>query len=140
MTKSIRMAWYGVGVGVRADVIAAVPPAAATASSRLRTMFTATSPSSASSHEQPALTRDFTSILRVIALSSTTSTCMLARIDQTVLDDGRASLGSANGTTAAVQVAAVGVVASVRQVLIRSERRVGKECLRLCRSRWSPYH
>ena len=25
--------------------------------------------------------------------------------------------------------------------LIRSEeRRVGKECLRLCRSRWSPYH
>ena len=20
------------------------------------------------------------------------------------------------------------------------ERRVGKECLRLCRSRWSPYH
>ena len=26
-------------------------------------------------------------------------------------------------------------------VLKRSEeRRVGKECLRLCRSRWSPYH
>ena len=26
-------------------------------------------------------------------------------------------------------------------VPIRSEeRRVGKECLRLCRSRWSPYH
>ena len=25
--------------------------------------------------------------------------------------------------------------------LMRSEeRRVGKECLRLCRSRWSPYH
>ena len=25
--------------------------------------------------------------------------------------------------------------------MIRSEeRRVGKECLRLCRSRWSPYH
>ena len=24
---------------------------------------------------------------------------------------------------------------------VRSEeRRVGKECLRLCRSRWSPYH
>ena len=22
----------------------------------------------------------------------------------------------------------------------REERRVGKECLRLCRSRWSPYH
>ena len=27
------------------------------------------------------------------------------------------------------------------QYLYRSEeRRVGKECLRLCRSRWSPYH
>ena len=27
------------------------------------------------------------------------------------------------------------------QVFVRSEeRRVGKECLRLCRSRWSPYH
>ena len=27
------------------------------------------------------------------------------------------------------------------QVSDRSEeRRVGKECLRLCRSRWSPYH
>ena len=30
---------------------------------------------------------------------------------------------------------------SIRQSLDRSEeRRVGKECLRLCRSRWSPYH
>ena len=27
------------------------------------------------------------------------------------------------------------------QMVSRSEeRRVGKECLRLCRSRWSPYH
>ena len=27
------------------------------------------------------------------------------------------------------------------QMALRSEeRRVGKECLRLCRSRWSPYH
>ena len=26
-------------------------------------------------------------------------------------------------------------------LIVRSEeRRVGKECLRLCRSRWSPYH
>ena len=28
-----------------------------------------------------------------------------------------------------------------KEVIVRSEeRRVGKECLRLCRSRWSPYH
>ena len=25
-------------------------------------------------------------------------------------------------------------------VMRSEERRVGKECLRLCRSRWSPYH
>ena len=29
----------------------------------------------------------------------------------------------------------------IGQAAVRSEeRRVGKECLRLCRSRWSPYH
>ena len=28
----------------------------------------------------------------------------------------------------------------VSSVLRSEERRVGKECLRLCRSRWSPYH
>ena len=33
------------------------------------------------------------------------------------------------------------LVAEAMQRKIRSEeRRVGKECLRLCRSRWSPYH
>ena len=29
---------------------------------------------------------------------------------------------------------------TVRKVLRSGERRVGKECERLCRSRWSPYH
>ena len=28
----------------------------------------------------------------------------------------------------------------LRQKVRSEERRVGKECLRLCRSRWSPYH
>ena len=33
------------------------------------------------------------------------------------------------------------IVAIIQLFWIRSEeRRVGKECLRLCRSRWSPYH
>ena len=32
-------------------------------------------------------------------------------------------------------------IASLKDEEARSEeRRVGKECLRLCRSRWSPYH
>ena len=31
-------------------------------------------------------------------------------------------------------------VREIRLVDRSEERRVGKECLRLCRSRWSPYH
>ena len=31
-------------------------------------------------------------------------------------------------------------VCGVTRHLRSEERRVGKECLRLCRSRWSPYH
>ena len=48
------------------------------------------------------------------------------------------STGSGKSSTInalfSMQVAEVGV--GVRS----EERRVGKECLRLCRSRWSPYH
>ena len=33
------------------------------------------------------------------------------------------------------------IEATIDEAMTRSEeRRVGKECLRLCRSRWSPYH
>ena len=33
------------------------------------------------------------------------------------------------------------IIQGLNEGLVRSEeRRVGKECLRLCRSRWSPYH
>ena len=36
---------------------------------------------------------------------------------------------------------AVGLGVEVNKFTDRKrERRVGKECLRLCRSRWSPYH
>ena len=44
-------------------------------------------------------------------------------------------------------VRTAGIVANMMQATIvnegkqrSEERRVGKECLRLCRSRWSPYH
>ena len=41
------------------------------------------------------------------------------------------------GTTAFVkELTNPGLVPTIRS----EERRVGKECLRLCRSRWSPYH
>ena len=32
------------------------------------------------------------------------------------------------------------VDAAVRAIIRSEERRVGKECARKCRSRWSPYH
>ena len=39
------------------------------------------------------------------------------------------------------QTAQINAMANSLANAIRSEeRRVGKECLRLCRSRWSPYH
>ena len=31
-------------------------------------------------------------------------------------------------------------IANIEKGKRSEERRVGKECLRLCRSRWSPYH
>ena len=38
-------------------------------------------------------------------------------------------------------IVGVSVAVGIYIILSRSEeRRVGKECLRLCRSRWSPYH
>src|SRR3546814_20708271 len=41
----------------------------------------------------------------------------------------------------ALQVSAASGIDLARHLLIRSEeRRVGKECVSTCRSRWSPYH
>src|SRR3546814_14252062 len=40
----------------------------------------------------------------------------------------------------ACQAEACDLAPSVRQQLRSEERRVGKECVSTCRSRWSPYH
>src|SRR3546814_3988790 len=49
-------------------------------------------------------------------------------------------VSSAKGPTPAIMLPQGGVV-STRAASIRSEeRRVGKECVSTCRSRWSPYH
>ena len=44
-------------------------------------------------------------------------------------------------TIAEVQEWVLKLYNTCEQTITRSEeRRVGKECFRLCRSRWSPYH
>ena len=58
--------------------------------------------------------------------------------DSTVQPNGKVGLsgskGEAKGDTTGVSVTA-------KSSVIRSEeRRVGKECTVVCRSRWSPYH
>ena len=40
----------------------------------------------------------------------------------------------------AVKIGMVSSSALIEKIARSEERRVGKECLRLCRSRWSPYH
>ena len=43
------------------------------------------------------------------------------------------------GVAVGCLIGSIGPVFSVQENR-SEERRVGKECLRLCRSRWSPYH
>src|SRR3546814_11078097 len=50
---------------------------------------------------------------------------------------GPAVIGRANGLYG-IGVAVAALIAAPR--LDIEERRVGKECVRTCRSRWSPYH
>src|SRR3546814_9233160 len=51
------------------------------------------------------------------------------------------SLPSPTGETNTLQLAGRGVFACISPWNFRSEeRRVGKECVSTCRSRWSPYH
>src|SRR3546814_14196021 len=50
-------------------------------------------------------------------------------------------LGPGRGTLAADALRAMQMAALTPKVHFRSEeRRVGKECVSTCRSRWSPYH
>ena len=55
-----------------------------------------------------------------------------------------AQLGKNGGyrlTRHPAEISAGEIIKAAEGTLTRSEeRRVGKECLRLCRSRWSPYH
>src|SRR3546814_16595848 len=68
-----------------------------------------------------------------------------------VTDDLVVALPTSAGKTREAQIAALMTLSSARRVLIvtplrafcttrSGERRVGKECVSTCRSRWSPYH
>ena len=52
-------------------------------------------------------------------------------MEQYIIKGGNPLVGDV--TISGAKNAALGILRS-------EERRVGKECLRLCRSRWSPYH
>src|SRR3546814_14554089 len=69
--------------------------------------------------------------------------------DTTALSSGEpqrkaaADLGAVSRAGIAVRIfhtSVAGADASVRLFARSEERRVGKECVSLCRSRWSPYH
>src|SRR3546814_16843723 len=83
----------------------------------------------------------------------------LRRHDPTILDAGRFAalvrlswqglrayldnpviLASLPGANAVEQVMRAVVDGGLESVLRSEERRVGKECVSTCRSRWSPYH
>ena len=70
------------------------------------------------------------------------------KISQEIKDELKAEVAelTRQGKTASMAVIQVGADPA-SSVYVRNkknarseERRVGKECLRLCRSRWSPYH
>src|SRR3546814_15343014 len=54
--------------------------------------------------------------------------------------DGERLLGMVRDDRDDVHVALLQRLAAVRGRLRSEERRVGKECVSTCRSRWSPYH
>ena len=71
------------------------------------------------------------------------------RLDQKITKRANQQAGSSQSTSQRSQrdeiiervSYAVGFIFVVSAISSRSEeRRVGKECVRLCRSRWSPYH
>src|SRR3546814_19930144 len=51
------------------------------------------------------------------------------------------TLVDVSGTRGVERITKKGIVANGKEHEVRSEeRRVGKECVSTCRSRWSPYH
>ena len=58
----------------------------------------------------------------------------------TKVGDAYVTLEIADGTEVVMQKAAITMLLPKGTIKRSEERRVGKECRPLCRSRWSPYH
>ena len=61
---------------------------------------------------------------------------MLIKMQVNSGDIGELQINVVDGNNVPIKDARVIISRKTRS----EERRVGKECLRLCRSRWSPYH
>src|SRR3546814_1425528 len=70
------------------------------------------------------------------ALVTGVQTCALPISDVFIRGGVIASMGGVLGAGTAVMMS----VHRARQAKRSEERRVGKECVSTCRSRWSPYH
>ena len=79
------------------------------------------------------LGKDRSGIVAEVATALAECGANIDDISQTILDD---IFSMTMLTTLNPEVADFNTVQEKRS----EERRVGKECLRLCRSRWSPYH
>src|SRR3546814_1099357 len=78
--------------------------------------------------------------LGIEALSRGAEQCLFAEQDRDALDAMRKNLATF-GAAARADIRAGSVLALGPARRTRSEeRRVGKECVSTCRSRWSPYH
>src|SRR3546814_1745875 len=74
------------------------------------------------------------------ALVTGVQTCALPIFDRRAIDQDRRGRGGAEHAVG-IDLLDMGTGGQHRDDRLRSEeRRVGKECVSTCRSRWSPYH
>src|SRR3546814_14030913 len=61
-------------------------------------------------------------------------------IASTIIDNGADVIGFTKGGTGIVRLSGANTYTGATTLSRSEERRVGKECVSTCRSRWSPYH
>ena len=81
-------------------------------------------------------------LINIRNLGVTLNAPLFSRLDLSVNAGDRIGLVAANGRGKSTLLRCIAGVAepSDGEIVRSEERRVGKECYALCRSRWSPYH